>query len=307
LLLDAGADPNEGYLWNAFPMPFTVLTGIFGNGEQGIRRQPHHPQEQALARLLLDAGADPNDGQTLYNRMFATDDSHLEVLFHYGLGRGDGGPWQARLGDQLPTPAAMLRSLLRWAVEHDQADRVALLARAGVDLSGPLDDAGHDAVGLARLAGNTRLASLLLDHGAPAAALDPVDELIAAVFRGDEATVLATPAEVVARTRRQRPGLIVWASAHGGLSAVELLLRLGFDVNAKGRADQPIEQSWETALHHAAANGREELTRLLLAAGADPTIRDRRFDATPLDWARHFAQERTAELITGYHRGPGGL
>ena len=99
LLLDAGADPESGYLWQGLTPPFTALTGCFGEGEQGPGRQPRHPEWEPLTRLLLDRGADANDGQTLYNRMFGRDDSHLELLFEYGLGTGDGGVWQERLGE----------------------------------------------------------------------------------------------------------------------------------------------------------------------------------------------------------------
>ena len=35
ILLDHGADPNAGYLWHGLATPFTVLTGVFGSGEQG--------------------------------------------------------------------------------------------------------------------------------------------------------------------------------------------------------------------------------------------------------------------------------
>src|SRR6185312_4896917 len=35
LLLEAGADPDSGYLWLGLPTPFTGLTGCFGEGEQG--------------------------------------------------------------------------------------------------------------------------------------------------------------------------------------------------------------------------------------------------------------------------------
>ena len=35
LLLDAGADPDAGYLWRGLTTPFTVLTGVFGVGEAG--------------------------------------------------------------------------------------------------------------------------------------------------------------------------------------------------------------------------------------------------------------------------------
>ena len=89
ILLRAGADPNAGYLWHGLPTPFTVLTGVLGEGELGPRHQPRHPHWYALARLLLAAGADPNDGQGLYNRMFVAGTEHLDLLFEYGLGTGD--------------------------------------------------------------------------------------------------------------------------------------------------------------------------------------------------------------------------
>ncbi|MGF7234036.1 MAG: hypothetical protein ACQSGP_03615 [Frankia sp.] len=91
LLLDAGADPDEGYLWNGLPTPFTLITGAFGEGEQGPERQPAHPHAAALAPVLLDAGADPNDGQALYNRMFQPANDHLRLLLDHGLGTGNGG------------------------------------------------------------------------------------------------------------------------------------------------------------------------------------------------------------------------
>lgn len=140
LLLDAGADPHEGYLWHGLPTPFTLLTGAFGEGEQGPLRQPRHPDSLALARQFLDAGADPSDGQALYNRMFGTDDDHLRLLFGYGLGQGDGGPWRARLGEALDTPQQLLRGQLGWAVDHRQGKRVKLLVEHGVDVRTPFAD-----------------------------------------------------------------------------------------------------------------------------------------------------------------------
>ena len=64
LLLEHGADPNAGYLWEGLIPPFTALTGALGGGGT----LPKHEEELPLARLLLQAGADANDGQALYNQ-----------------------------------------------------------------------------------------------------------------------------------------------------------------------------------------------------------------------------------------------
>ncbi|GIJ50999.1 hypothetical protein Val02_78850 [Virgisporangium aliadipatigenens] len=284
MLLDAGADPHEGYLWNGLPCPFTLLTGCFGEGEQGPVAQPRHPRSIPLAALLLERGADPNDAQALYNRMFGTDDDHLELLLRHGLGRGDGGPWKARLGDTLQSPAQLIDAQLRWAVEHDQRARVALLAGHAADLT----DAAH----LAARIGNTALLRLLRDAGAPAPVLDPVDAYFGTAFAGD------TPDPGLAEAaRRSRPWMLVWAAATGHLHAVRTMLDDGFPPDARGRHDRPGEDPWETALHAAAWAGHRAVVALLLARGAARDVTDARFGATPAGWARHAGHDDIARSL----------
>ncbi|MET3808042.1 ankyrin repeat protein [Nakamurella sp. UYEF19] len=302
LLLAAGADPNAGYLWHGETCPFTALTGVFGSGEGGSANQPHHPYALDLARLLLEAGADPNDGQTLYNRMFERDNSHLVMLFEYGLGTGDGGPWRRRFLDRNATPAEMVRGDLSWAVSHGMADRVRLLASHGVDLAAPLREWSTrrptSPMALALQSGRPEIARLLVDLGAPEEVLEPETRMVGALLSGDAALVAElTSPRLLARVRRRHPSLVLRAAVAGSRSGVELLLTNGFDVNALGRQDIPVEQEWETALHFAAGQGELEMTRLLLEAGADPTITDRRFGGTPLGWAEHFGRVETAELL----------
>ena len=295
LLLEHGADPNVGCLWHGLPSPFTALTGTFGEGELGPMLQPRHPHSIALARVLLEAGADANDSQALYNRMFGDDDDHLVLLFDFGLGIGDGGPWRARLGDAIDPPEALLRGQLRWAVMHDQRARVRLLLDHGIDPDTSFPD-GRRAIETAAISGHREIVELLRERGASEARLDPVEAFIAAVFAHGAGARTADP-EVVARAREARPGLIVWAAARGNRDAVATLGALGFDIDAKARADVPIEQQWETALHAAVSNGDADLVLQLLAAGADPTIRDSRFDATPLGWARHGGHIELIEVL----------
>jgi ankyrin repeat protein len=299
MLLQAGADPNAGYLWHGLPTPFTVLTGVFGEGELGPVRQPRHPHSLALARLLLEAGADPNDGQALYNRMFEPGNDHLELLFEFGLGTGDGGPWKARLGDALDTPEQMVRGELRWALTHGMTERVRLLVDHGVDIASPFDD-GITPAGRAATTGHPELARYLVEHGAPAPDLDPGQRFVAAALVADQAAVdelRAAHPGLAEAVRQARPALIVWAAAHGRPGSADLLAGLGFDVNAKGRSDAPAVDPWQTALHVAAMDGRLDLARSLLRLGADPGVRDQRFDSTPLGWARHFGQHELVELL----------
>jgi hypothetical protein len=304
LLLTAGADPHEGYLWRGLPTPFTLLTGAFGEGEQGPVNSPRHPDSLALARLLLDAGTDPADGQALYNRMFGPDDDHLRLLLEYGLGRGDGGIWKARLGEALADPAELLRDQLGWAVDHRYRDRVRLLVEHGVDVRSPFAD-GRTPVERARRAGDPAMVRQLLAHGAALPPPNPVDSLLGAAFDGDAATI-AEHLSAAPAARRARPGAMVWAAAHGRPGALELLAGLGFDVNAYGRSDIPSDQPWHTPLHAAVEAGDTTALRTLLALGADSSLRDRRFDATPLDWARHLGQDAVARALEEHAEpGPG--
>jgi ankyrin repeat protein len=74
---------------------------------------------------------------------------------------------------------------------------------------------------------------------------------------------------------------------------VQWLIARGVDVNAK-------RLMWgcnHTALHMTIENGEIGIARMLLDAGADPNIRDDKFDATALGWAEFFGREQFAALI----------
>lgn len=304
LLLGAGANPDDGCLWKGLAPPFTVLTGVFGEGEDGPGRQPRHPHSLALARLLLEAGADPNDGQTLYNRMFRDGDDHLELLFAYGLGTGDGGPWRARLGDALDSPAAMVRGQLGWAVGHGFTDRVRLLVAHDVDVRTPLGD-GRTPIEVAVRGGHSAIVELLAEAGAGRPEVSGVDALVAACLAADHAEVarLAADDGLLTRTREERPALVVEAAEGRRTEALALLAELGFDLDAQLDAELNarlvLGVSGGTALHWAAWRGDLDLARRLLDLGADPGVRDTKFAMTPLEWARHASQDAMAAFLTG--------
>ena len=295
LLLEHGADPNAGYLWEGLIPPFTALTGALGGGGA----MPLHPQELALARVLLVAGADPNDGQALYNRGGDPEEGWMDLLLEFGLGTGDGGPWARRLGDRQDSPRQMVEDLLMAAVGHGYADRVRTLLARGVDPQGRGSEhpiyQGRTPVQEAALAGHMDVVSLLVDAGA-SWEHDQVDALIAAAMAGDRQAVdplLVAESGLRGRAIERRPELLVRAAEQDNLAAVALLIELGFDVNARARS---------APLHEAAMRGNIEMIGLLLDHGADPNIHDTGYDATPAGWAEHFGHTQAQQLLAALER-----
>jgi Ankyrin repeats (many copies) len=292
-LIDAGADPNAGFLWEGLAPPFTALTGAFGGGEDRAN-QPPHQHAQRLARMLLDAGADPNDGQTLYNRMFEASDEHLNLLFAYGLGQGDGGPWRRRLGTAQQSPEQMLADQLIWAVQSGRAERVATLLAHGVDPnaagSGHPTHEGRTAYEWALRTGSREVAAQLAAAGArqPRSEIDAVDELLAAALGEDADAVRGAEPAVRAAAIQRRPGAVEQAVDLRRPGAVRLLVEAGFSVHGDGGT---------TPLHLAAYEGNLELARLLVGLGADPDRRDPGFGSTPVGWAEHAHQDELANYL----------
>lgn len=293
VLLDAGADPNAGFLWDGLPSPFTALTGAFGEGEDAPN-QPPHPQWRALARLLLERGADANDTQVLYNRHFLPGTEWLELLLEFGLGKGDGGPWHKRLAPMHNTPQQNLEDQLTWAASRGDADRVELMLAQGVDPNGlgmnhPTLH-GKTAIELAVAGGHERVRAALVAAGATMPDLDPVDTYIYEAMRqhrSGEQIVFDQNLrdEAIAR----RPHAIAEAAAARKRFAVRVLHTLGWDVNHKQRT---------TALHDAVWDGDREMVELLLELGADPRITDDDHNSTPAGWANHTHNEELRELLS---------
>jgi hypothetical protein len=296
LLLDNGADPNAGYLWQGLASPFTALTGVFGRGEGD---QPPHRDRVELARLLLDAGADPNDSQTMYNCGPGAppphDAVHLELLLEYGLGRGDGGPWHARLTTAHPTPRQLLEDELVFASSEGLLHRVELVLAQGTDPEGRGTEhpvfRGHRAYELAAVQGHTEIAELLRAHGA--APLDDVHEVFAAIMRGETPAVSS---DLAAQAVARNPYLPIRAGEIGRTEALEPLRNLGFDLNVMGRC---------APIHLAAHNGHLDTVKKLIELGADPDLRDPSYGGTALSWAEHNHQEAVVAYLKGLPRGTG--
>ena len=85
-----------------------------------------------------------------------------------------------------------------------------------------------------------------------------------------------------------REGVLHLMAKSGNIAAVKWLLDHAADPNARWNHWNDLL----TALHLAVLGGHPEVTRALLAAGADPTIRDTQHDSDALGWAQFFLQHR---------------
>ena len=292
LLLDAGADPAAGYLWEGLSPPYTALTGVLTSG---------HSEPIELARLLLERGADANDSQLLYEIGGSDEPAVLELLYEFGLGTGDGGVWHTRLAPHHPSPAELVQEELIKAANSNWPRRARVIVSHPVDLAGlgdrhPIHEC-RTAWELAMLNGNTEVTAILDAAGARPRTPDPELEFLGACMRADRVAVerlrVADPG-ITRRAMARRPSQVSVAADQDRFDAVRLMTELGFDVNAPKR--RPHQQ---TALHGAAFNGNLAMVRYLVEHGADPGLEDCTFRATPLGWAEHNEHQPVVDYLAG--------
>src|SRR5438105_8203000 len=85
-----------------------------------------------------------------------------------------------------------------------------------------------------------------------------------------------------------REGALHLMAKSGNIAAVKWLLDHGADPNTRWNHWNDLL----TPLHLAVLGGHPEVTRALIAAGADPTIRDTQHDSDALGWAQFFLEHR---------------
>ena len=119
------------------------------------------------------------------------DDEHLKLLFEYGLGKDQGGPWFKRFFQFWPrvdnrSPSDILSYQLLYAVKANYFDRVKLLVENGADVNRisqyPAALAPYAA---AMYYGHQEIADYLVAQGARRIALSTADAFAAACNRAD--------------------------------------------------------------------------------------------------------------------------
>ena len=282
-LLDAGASPDTS---NGRPSREGYRSALYGAA--GIANNP------AITRLLLERGADPDDDESLYHSAYhAPDLECTRLLLEHGA-TVDG---TNALGAMLDTGSVEgVRLLLdHGALPSGDTLPGAIQRHCAVPIILALLDAGADPASagchpvsplrLAVLTGQPDVAALLRERGAATTADDTTaaDQLVGACMLADrdEATRLlsAEPDLVTALPEQLAGSALVHAAEYAGPASLQLMLDLGFPVDARGA---PFGG---TALHHAAYNGRAALVRLLLGRGADVAALDANWTMTALGWA----------------------
>ncbi|HLZ46168.1 MAG TPA: ankyrin repeat domain-containing protein [Gemmatimonadales bacterium] len=252
VLLDAGADPNDGVT-----LPMAASAG-----------------DIPVLEALLAHGAS-------VDQRWATDGSTaLYAILHWSR-TADGVLWLLAHGaDPNAVFAENGETPLHVAARAWDVPVVEAMVARGADISRRRND-GRTPYAVAELNGNRAVADWLLAHGA-SPELSDVDRLVSACSRGDRnaaAALLATNPGLKHEITDDHYIAFHQAAERNDVRALEAMLAAGFDPN---RPDSGIGK---TVLHSAAMEGWPDAVRVLLAHGASVHVRDREFNGQPLVWA----------------------
>jgi ankyrin repeat protein len=252
VLLDAGADPNDGVT-----LPLAASAG-----------------DIPVLETLLAHGAN-------VDQRWATDGSTALYAILQWSRTADGVLWLLAHGaDANAVFAENGETPLHVAARAWDVPVVEAMVARGADIERKRTD-GRTPYAVAELNGNRAVADWLLAHGASPELLD-VDRLVAACSLGRRAEAEALLAGNPGLEREITDDHYIalhQAAERNDVVALETMLACGFDPN---RPDQGIGK---TALHSAAMEGWPDSVRVLLAHGASVHVRDREFNGQPLVWA----------------------
>jgi ankyrin repeat protein len=232
------------------------------------------PAHREIVTLLIEAGA----RHTIFSAVGANDAAEVRRLVE----RDPGVLEQRMSGNENG------RLPLHHAVTLNRAEMVSLLLDLGADTDAT-DDAGMSAMVYAASAMVEAPTVLALARGRMSlfTTLAAGDELGAErVLRGDRGAVDS--------------GALAFHAKRRDAKAVRWLLARGADPNARW-------SHWGanlTALHLVAMHGDEAIARMLLDAGADPSIRDAVHDGDAAGWAEHHGHRTLAAFLRSWRSRP---
>lgn len=338
LLLSAGADPfcedNSGKtplsalsIFDGTPPTRCLLRLAMQGGKSPLMQAVWNDDAAALSRLLAENNTAVNEpcacGYTLL---------HAAVLPE----RAACLPLLLAAGAELDIRSHDCLTPLLMATRAAQSQAVQQLLAAGASPDVP-DDCGYTPLMHATKKGHVECVKILLAGGADVAAVSnrgtsalhlaaEQPEIMAMLLAAGAPVNLAddqgfTPLREVAECRTSEracdcmhlliaagadinyqsfsgePPLYWTTSAYNGQGLMQILLEAGADPNLCGN-------DGFTSLHSAAEGGCAEAVRLLLAAGADPTLKDAQ-GRMPRDYARGKAAKECRDLLAEALRARG--
>ena len=189
----------------------------------------------------------------------------------------DGAPANAESARQL-----FERAFARWKRYLTAADADRLFE--------PLGPQARDWANEPRAKGVLHILDEVIHHGAEIGVLRDIyraqrdhDPVVTALLRGGDLS-----REAIEAVRIEHADLVLHAAAMAYWDAIPRLVELGFGI--EGREGR-------TPLHHAAADGRVDLVKLLIEAGADVNAKDPIYRATPFVWAEFFDRQEVADIL----------
>jgi ankyrin repeat protein len=261
LRTELSTDPSLVRARSVRPHRATLLHYVAANGiESELQRQV--PSSDEIAAVLLAAGAEVDAGCHAYGRSATT----MELL----------------VSSDHPNEAGIAGKLVRLlccagagidGVENDGSPLATALYFATLDCVEALTACGAhtENVVFAAAAGRTDWVRAWLD-GAKASRPVP------AFFP------LSSKRAIAAEQA------LVFGSMCGQLEVIRLLVDRSVNVNAS----PPGSHRTATPLHTAAIQGQADIVSFLLESGADPTLKDPRYQATPMEWTMHACGPRKA-------------
>jgi ankyrin repeat protein len=273
-LLNRGADPNA-----------VARRGEGAGGWSALYGTCRRPGNPELCALLLEYGAKVSDGESLYHASELKDLRCLRLLLEHGPEDKDREYCIRRMIDHENAAGIALYikhgadpNHLDWALFRQRSiECIRVLLEGGADVNRACDANwllqrvdGLTPIRIAERNGDTDFTRLLLNAGAQDNR-NPSDYLISACARGDrpeaERLLAAHPGLMKSLTANDHSNIAAMARG-GAIKAVEIMLDIGFNIDAK--ADDLIC----SALVYASGDGDVAMTKLLLDRGADRTAKN---------------------------------
>jgi ankyrin repeat protein len=194
--------------------------------------------------------------------------------------------------------AALGKGLAHIAAANGDVDILKMLIAANCDLQAQ-DSWGLSPLGYALIKKRTDAVKLLLQHGAK-------ENFFDAIYVNDLKTVsalLAQDKSLAKSQNKMHTSAVEITAAAGYADILKLLLKNGAPVDTAGSVDKRNPFGGRNPLHLAAFHNQTNALAILIRAGADVNLTDRR-GFTPLHWAAMRGAAEAAALLLKHKADP---